>query len=358
MVIKEKHKKSQYGDFQTPLLLAEKAVSLLKELNFYPNSIIEPTCGKGNFLIASYQAFPESKQIIGLDINKEYVSELRLKFSNHKTKILEENFFNYNWKNTIQLLPEPILIVGNPPWVTNSELSLLGGSNLPQKSNFQERKGLEAITGKSNFDISEWMLLQHLEWLQNKSGVIAMLCKSTVARKVLLYAWKNKLKIGNTKIYKFNALQHFDANVDACFFIIDCTHSNQNYICEVHETLNDLKSHCQIGYDHGHLISNFSLYNSYKKFINNNIDYVWRSGIKHDCAKVMELEKIDHELRNGFGDIVQIEENYLFPLYKSSDISGKDLRLRKYLIVTQKKVGDETNIISVKAVNIFVFPLN
>ena len=38
--------------------------------------------------------------------------------------------------------------------------SALASPNLPSKSNFQNRKGLDAVTGKANFDISEWMLIQ------------------------------------------------------------------------------------------------------------------------------------------------------------------------------------------------------
>ena len=62
-----------------------------------------------------------------------------------------ENFFEKDWTGTLSGLGEPILVIGNPPWVTNSAMGLLGGSNLPSKSNFQRLRGLDAITGKSNF---------------------------------------------------------------------------------------------------------------------------------------------------------------------------------------------------------------
>jgi len=42
-------------------------------------------------------------------------------------------------------------------------LGIWNSDNLPPKSNFQKRRGFEAVTGKSKFDISEWMLLQHRE---------------------------------------------------------------------------------------------------------------------------------------------------------------------------------------------------
>ena len=47
------------------------------------------------------------------------------------------------------------------------------------------------MTGKSNFDISEWMLIRLLEALQGRRATIAMLCKTATARKVLRHAWLN-----------------------------------------------------------------------------------------------------------------------------------------------------------------------
>ena len=87
-------------------------------------------------------------------------------------------------------LPENLLVVGNLPWVTNSELGSLESKNLPEKNNFQRHRGFAAKTGKANFDISEWMLIKLLESLNQKKASIAMLCKTATARKVLTYAWK------------------------------------------------------------------------------------------------------------------------------------------------------------------------
>ena len=47
-------------------------------------------------------------------------------------------------------------------------------------------------------------------------------------------------------------------------------------------------------------------------------------------------------LENGFGELIDIEPCYLYPLLKGSDIgSGKDWR-GKYILVTQHKVGEST----------------
>ena len=91
--------------------------------------------------------------------------------------------------------------------------------NLPVKSNFQKHGGLDAITGKANFDISEWMLIRLLEAMNSRRGTLAMLCKSSTARKILCYAWKNANGLEASAIYGIDADLHFDAAVDAVLLV-------------------------------------------------------------------------------------------------------------------------------------------
>jgi len=67
--------KWQYGDFQTPIDLARKVVEILKRNHgLSPDFVIEPTCGKGAFILAAYAGF-ENSTILGFEINTRYVSE-------------------------------------------------------------------------------------------------------------------------------------------------------------------------------------------------------------------------------------------------------------------------------------------
>jgi Fe2+ transport system protein FeoA len=45
--------KVEYGDFQTPIELAERICQKLIELGVNPDTIVEPTCRVGNFIDAS-----------------------------------------------------------------------------------------------------------------------------------------------------------------------------------------------------------------------------------------------------------------------------------------------------------------
>lgn len=346
--------KWEFGDFQTPLPLAEAAMAMLRRSGIKPKTIIEPTCGKGAFLLAAIHLFPDTTRFVGVDINKQYLQELQHHASSSgrqdSIQILHGDFFFFDWHALLCDLPQPILIVGNPPWVTSSELGMLESGNIPKKSNFQERRGYDAITGKSNFDISEWMLLQHLEWLNNRRGIIALLCKTAVARKVLSYAWRYHLAITGAKIFLIDAQKHFGASVDACFLVIDMLEGAESPDCAVYTDINSTQSSQRIGYHDGIVLSNVDFYQRWCHLNGKDSAYIWRSGIKHDCSKVMELEPEGDKYRNGIGELISLEDEYIYPLLKSSDIGNGQIRYgRKCMLVTQRFIGEDTSLIKREA---------
>ena len=58
--------RAEYGDFQTNKDLANKLAKSLSKNNILPEIIIEPTCGKGNFIIASLSNFKTVKKVFGI----------------------------------------------------------------------------------------------------------------------------------------------------------------------------------------------------------------------------------------------------------------------------------------------------
>jgi hypothetical protein len=346
--------KWQFGDFQTPDDLAKEVINTLR-LNhkISPDFIIEPSCGKGAFVRAALNEFSNSR-IIGLDINGKYVEEAKLSISKYQNSgnatIYESDFFNTNWKDLISKLPGYILVIGNPPWVTSSELSTLNSQNLPSKSNFQNRRGIEAITGSGNFDISEWMFLQHVEWLSKREGTIALLCKYSVARKVMRQVKKKSGNKFSSYIYLIDAKTYFGASVEACLFVLS-TNADINCDCNVYEDLKSRKISYLIGERDGLILRNTVQYEKWRHLRGQDLRYVWRSGIKHDCSKVMELEQIHETLfLNGMGEKFHLETDYLYPLLKSSDVgNGRINDYRKLILITQKSVGDDTSIIQDQA---------
>lgn len=357
----------EFGDFQTPQKLARHIVSFLRNSGMDPSTIIEPTCGTGSFIHASIETFPEAN-IVGMDINKDYIDLIREEITSIKHKmqinIKQADFFELDWKKELNTYKEPILIIGNPPWITSAEMSILNGSNLPIKSNIHRYSGLEAITGKSNFDISEWVLITLLDSFSEKNGLLAMLCKTSVARRVLLYCERKKLMISETSIHLIDSKKHFKVSVDACLFICRLKPNSSSYSSKIYQDLNSDHPMQEIGIIDGNIVANIHLYKKWKHLQGQNKQnrqnrQNWRSGIKHDCSKIMELTKKGDVLFNGLSEEIRIEDEYLYPMLKSSDLANNRIdKIKKWMIVTQKYIGEDTSNIKRRAPLTWKYLLN
>lgn len=298
-------------------------------------------------MLAALEQFPEVRQAIGLDINTDYLkilkSTLRRTPYADKVRLHREIFFTADWPRILPGLPQPLLVIGNPPWVTNSALGALGSSNLPEKSNFKNHNGIDALTGKSNFDISEWMLLRILEWLQSAEGAIAMLCKTTVARKVLEHTWKNSLRMAGAEIFEIPAMRHFGAAVNACLLVCRSSPTASVQDCAVYSALSAATRRAMIGYRNARLTADTAIYDQWQCLDGRGV-YKWRSGIKHDCAKVLEVRKAGTRYINGLGEPVEIEDTCLYPMLKGSAVAnGRGGTPSTWMVVTQRSMAEDTS---------------
>ncbi len=340
-------RRTEYGDFQTPLDLGRQICDLLANRGLRPSSILEPNCGKGSLLLAAQESFLCARSVTGVEINPEYAEVARCSLAvNAKPEqvvaIIVGDFFKMHWRSILESFPEPLLILGNPPWVTNAELGALGSSNLPVKSNFQNHRGLDAMTGKSNFDISEFMLIRELEWTCERGATLAMICKTAVARKVLRYAWKNGFHIGEASIYRIDAAKHFGAAVEACVLIVQGADEKKVDECLLFDSMQTQTPVASIANRNGTIVSNAQLYDRWKH-LEGKEHYVWRSGIKHDCTRVMELRRQNGKYWNGLGEIVDVEDDYVYPMLKSSDLAHEERPIpRRFMLVTQHQIGEDT----------------
>lgn len=344
-----KARRIEFGDFQTPPALARHLVSLLRRQGISPSSLIEPTCGVGNFALAALDRFPTVRDALCFDIEQRYVdsvrASLRAREYSANIRASQADFFETDWLSLVKQLPDPVLIIGNPPWVTNSCLGTLDSSNLPTKSNFKGHRGLDAITGKGNFDISEWMLIRLLHALDGRDATLAMLCKTAVARKVLFYAWENRLSLTQSEMYSIDAPAHFNASVDACFLVCSFSPGADSVEAQIYNDTKVGTASRTIGYRDNQLISDVNLYERWKH-LRGSKPCGWRSGVKHDSAKVMEFTRLGARYRNGLGEVVDLEPERMFPLLKSSDVAnGGCEKPRHWLLVTQRSVGEDTSVL-------------
>lgn len=347
MSISKKSKvRAEFGDFQTPEALAARMCGLLARLGVRPRSLVEPTVGGGSILRAGLKQFPECQSAVGADINADYIEAVRARFGTgpdaERVSLFVGDFFTTDWHEVCSSLPEPMLVAGNPPWVTNAGVGALGGANLPPKANSHGHKGLDAITGKSNFDISEWMMLAMLEWFREKDGDLAMLCKTVVARKILLQAWKGDSRVRQSTMFRIDACEHFGASVDACLLLVRFGGGAVSRVCQVYADFSAAEPVAEFGYHDGQLVANGMLYERCKH-LQGPERVRWRSGLKHDCAKVMEFTSTPDGLCNGHGERVDLEDRYLYPMLKSSDLAnGERTRASRWMLVTQQTVGEDT----------------
>lgn len=318
---------NQWGDFQTPPQLAEAVLASLGACRW--DRLLEPTCGVGRFLRAATGYGPELEQL-GLEVQSQYVREALA--SGHR--VLERNIFDLDLGDDLPWTTSgPLLVIGNPPWVTSSQLGALGSINLPAKSNIRNLSGFDAMTGSSNFDIAEFIFLKLMLELQDEAPTIALLVKTQVARNVLTYASQFSLPYSDYTMRLIDAKAWFGASVDACLFTV--RHSERpSYICEVYDSLESQRPSRSIGIVRGLLVADVDKY-EHSSFADGSSPVEWRSGVKHDAAKVMELTC-------AAVDELGLEGDYVYPLLKCTDLFRDRLEPARRMVIPQHRFGEDT----------------
>jgi len=342
----------EYGDFQTNRQLAETICNYLKNKNISPKILLEPTCGKGSFILSAIKTFPSLQQVFGIEIQEKYLWHLKFELLKYflqnptankpQINLYHCSVFDFDFKHIkSQINSRELLVIGNPPWVTNSTLSTLNSKNLPQKSNFKNAKGIDAITGKGNFDIGEFISLKMLDLFSKENGHFAFLIKNSVVKNIVFEQKNNKYPIAEIEKHTINAKKEFDAAVDASLFICKFN-SIPEFIAKEFDFYTS-KHRVSLGWINNKFASDIEKYKKYQH-LDGICPFEWRQGIKHDCAKIMELERIDGGFRNALGEEFELEEDLIYGILKSSDLKENTISdSRKYTIITQKRIGEETS---------------
>ncbi|WP_315791087.1 hypothetical protein [Fischerella sp. JS2] len=172
--------------------------------------------------------------------------------------------------------------------MTNSQLGVLESNNLPIKTNFKGLRGIDALIGFSNFDIAEYIWIKLIRELAFEKPTIALLCKTSVARNVLKFAFDTKLKINNASIRLIDTQKWFKASVSACLFYVEVGADKPCYQADVNSDLYTNEPQSTIGIIGEQLVADVKAY-EHSAFIEGVSSWNWRQGLKHDTASVMEL---------------------------------------------------------------------
>ncbi len=346
--------REEYGDFQTNADLANKVAKYLSTKGISPKLVIEPTCGKGNFIIASLNNFKEIQTIIGIEIYKPYVWETKFNIldffllnsdsNKPEIKIIHSSVFDFDFQEiSKQFQSEDLLVIGNPPWVTNSKLGSLNSTNQPKKNNFKNQNGLDAITGKGNFDIAEYITIMLLDAFQTHNGFLSLLVKNSVVKNIVFEQKIKKYQIKEIEKYCIDSKKEFNVSVEASLLYCKLN-SKPTFECKEFDFYS-VESKLKFGWLNSKFVSNIDNYLETSQ-VDNICPFVWRQGIKHDCTAIMELERVNSHFVNNLSQDIRIEEDLVFGFLKSSDLKNIVIeKTRKHTIVTQKKVGQETNYI-------------
>ncbi len=348
------------GDFQTPPALARAVIETLLARGEIPRSpavVLEPTCGVGAFLVAA-QKFLPSARLCGFDVDQAHVEHARVALG-AATAGLEQvkvgDFFQIDWGAVIAALPEPIVVLGNPPWVTSATLGALGGDNRPEKRNDIGLRGLAARTGRSNFDIAEWMIVRLLRALEGRRAVLAMLCKTSVARRVIDTLERERLPWGPGGLRAIDAHAHFGAEADAALLVIAARPVHERAQWPVFPDLPAETPTSHVAHVEGTLVADLERFERTRSLIGVSRPE-WRSGIKHDAASVMELRLEEGILRDAAGTLLDLEPEVVFPLLKAGDlVNGLAEAPRRALLVPQRSLKDDPSHLKHRAPRAFAY---
>ena len=343
--------KKELGDFQTPLDLALTATRVLRKVGGNrPARLLEPTCGKGAFLRAAAEQLGSPLEMFGIEIQPRYVEEARETLREHPPagidwQVRAGDIFSYDLGALSWRASGPLLVVGNPPWITLAELGALNSGHIPRRSNVRSVRGIDALTGDSNFDVAEYIWMRLLTELREQSPTVALLCKTSVARRVLLLARRLRLPVAESALWRIDAQRSFGVAADAGLFMIRLDGAAGRYDCEVYESLTARDPVATMGIVDGGLVADVVSHEKSRRF-DGRSPIEWRQGVKHDAAKILELKPDTEEggWRNGLGELVDVEPEWSFPLMKGSDIyAGREPSRR--VLVTQRSLGEDPRVL-------------
>jgi hypothetical protein len=314
----------QFGDFQTP---RELATCVWRQVDVSGvDVLIEPTVGRGAFLATTPRVL-RSTPWLAWDVQPHYIDEARGVARSGKLAATIEHrdvFQLDRFAIAPAVKGKTVLVIGNPPWVTHSAQSGVDRPNLPSKWNRFGLKGLDAVTGKANFDIGEAVLLSVLATLGSAHEIrVAFLMKRSVAVKVA----RDVLGVSGTLAASFtriDAKRWFGASVEAGLLQIAFAPRAKTTTTRL-ELADELGGPVvrSAGIRDGMFVEDLDLHAAFAAVeAPSGGGLVWRQGLKHDAAKVLELHSAHDGLVNGLGEHVTVEADVLCPLYKSSDLAN------------------------------------
>lgn len=341
-----KASRKELGDFQTPRELAVECMQVVATIQSGTRRVLEPTCGEGSFMLAAASVLEPSIEMLGVEIQPTHADVARHHLNcsarrDVRWRVEVGDMFRHDLGKLRWGTDGPLLVLGNPPWVTLSDLGAMNSAHIPDRTNLRSVRGIDALTGESNFDVAEYIWMRLLTELRREQPTIALLCKTSVARRVLTLAAHLGLHVADSYLWRIDAKKSFGVAVDACLFAVRLDGASRNYRCQVFDSLDARVPTSTMGLVDGVLVADVDAHGVSRQYEGSS-PVVWRQGIKHDLAAVMELRADNGgTLHNALGEAVELEDDWLYPLLKCSDVNA-GRPPERFVIVTQRSLADET----------------
>lgn len=349
------------GDFPTPPGLARDILKAIRSWGVPWTRLLEPTCGSGTFLHAAIEEPDPPAELVGIEIDEAHCTAagtITPPGPDVSVRVIQANLFDLDLRRDLRWTHSgPLLVVGNPPWITSAELGRLPGSNGPDRRNLRSLPGLAALTGASNFDLAEAVWIKLIEELADQQPTIALLCKTAVARSVLEFVRRQGLDVVGADLHEIDAARWFRVSVRAGLFRLTLGAGGRSVRVPVYPTLESQSPREVMAFHEERLIADVERLGPVA-FAIGACPLTWRQGLKHDAAAVMELTADDPlgPWRNGLGEVVDVEPEALYPLLKGGDVRKPPAdRPYRRVIVTQRRIGEPTETLADRAPRLWAY---
>lgn len=195
-----KSERSCQGIYFTPNDVRQLVFEVLKKFNIFPQIVLEPSFGSGEFILDLFYYFPSIQKIVGVEKNKQLFHTVWSSFQHlQKCSWVCHDFLD--WKNNETF----DLIIGNPPFFTlkKNEYSFI--------ANFKGRQNIYVL-----------FLYQCISKFLKNDGYLAFILPSTLYncsyyQELRDYMYDNTtiLHIENLKTTKF-----FQTNQETIFVLL------------------------------------------------------------------------------------------------------------------------------------------
>ncbi|HYG58452.1 MAG TPA: hypothetical protein VD902_10365, partial [Symbiobacteriaceae bacterium] len=186
------------------------------------------------------------------------------------------------------------------------------------------------------------IIMKLLQTFGRQKGHLALLVKNAVIRNLIRDLPRRPFPIADIKAYGIDARKHFGASVDASLLFLRLGADVPSAQCTVFESMASDHPLSTFGWCGEKFVADVEGYERLHH-LDGQSPYVWRQGLKHDCARVMELTGADGRYTNSLGETVELEPESVYPLLKSSDLKGAAAGSARFVVpVPQHKIGEDT----------------